>query len=426
MEAVERFKSRFGDRVMVRAIGRSDGMKQEYHKSRVQTVEDAVNCLVDALIMSRCQHLIHSVSNIATAALYIHPEMSHTYLRLGRKHEFGGAEPNPHRVSIRKMVRVSEADNLCYFFAQDWSDWVLLYPNQVLKRAGSTAAAKYRTEVDGSMAVKWSDGLEEHFVPTQLKHIKNRPESLFYRLDAQRRIIVYLKGGLGSQLFTYAFGMALAKAVGGELHAVHEGLDGVFGLAPFGVSRMGNPPRRKSEIVWHERYEEGVQEEIFAELRECPDDPVWLEGDFQDERFFLSVSADIREKFYKPQAIPGLRNCGPRVAVHMSLEEGLEGPSGEPINVDNYLGAMDRMREEFDRPVFVVFSDRPELCRRMFGGRADVEVLLELSEMDSFSKLQSCEGAIVGDSAVGWWAAWLSGVDRVVFAETSLISNCSI
>ena len=45
-----------------------------------QTPQDAIDCLVEVLIIARARALIHPVSNMATAALYINPELESVYL----------------------------------------------------------------------------------------------------------------------------------------------------------------------------------------------------------------------------------------------------------------------------------------------------------------------------------------------------------
>jgi hypothetical protein len=83
-EAVDFFRACFSDRLLVREIPRGRDMQSEYHLTARQGFLDARNTLIDALIMARCQYLIHSVSNIATAVLYINPEMYHTFVTARR------------------------------------------------------------------------------------------------------------------------------------------------------------------------------------------------------------------------------------------------------------------------------------------------------------------------------------------------------
>lgn len=53
----------------------------EPHLEVPQTAEDAKRCLVEVLVASRCRALIHPISNMATAALYINPQLQSVYLK---------------------------------------------------------------------------------------------------------------------------------------------------------------------------------------------------------------------------------------------------------------------------------------------------------------------------------------------------------
>ena len=90
-EAVRFFRARFGERLLLRDIPRSPDMQTELHHFRTQTIRDAQNCLIDALVMARCAHLIHSVSTVSTAVLYMNPAMPHTFVEHDRKTTFSGA-----------------------------------------------------------------------------------------------------------------------------------------------------------------------------------------------------------------------------------------------------------------------------------------------------------------------------------------------
>lgn len=59
-----------------RAATRAD----EYHLSNPSTFEDAGHCMAEVLALSQAVALIHPVSNMATAALYINPTVKSIYL----------------------------------------------------------------------------------------------------------------------------------------------------------------------------------------------------------------------------------------------------------------------------------------------------------------------------------------------------------
>jgi hypothetical protein len=80
--AVAAFRQAFGDRLVVqpdvlRAASVSDG--QLHQGKRLPSVSSGVQVLVDCLLLSRCDVLVHVTSNIATAAGYINPDLKMVY-----------------------------------------------------------------------------------------------------------------------------------------------------------------------------------------------------------------------------------------------------------------------------------------------------------------------------------------------------------
>ena len=80
-EAVERFELAFGDRLVLQpGVRRARlGEGQLHHAQPAPTVELGVEVLIDAMLLARCDVLLHVVSNIATAVGYMNPEMRMVY-----------------------------------------------------------------------------------------------------------------------------------------------------------------------------------------------------------------------------------------------------------------------------------------------------------------------------------------------------------
>ncbi len=79
-EALAAFQARFGGSLLHRDAPRSPDWNTEPHQLRPQTVRDLQTCLIEALVLSRCDHFVHNVSNMATAVLYMRPLMPHTFI----------------------------------------------------------------------------------------------------------------------------------------------------------------------------------------------------------------------------------------------------------------------------------------------------------------------------------------------------------
>lgn len=59
---------------------RSPDRTVNFHEVTPQTVEDAIQCLKEVMVMSHAKALIHPISNMATAALYMNPTLKSIYL----------------------------------------------------------------------------------------------------------------------------------------------------------------------------------------------------------------------------------------------------------------------------------------------------------------------------------------------------------
>lgn len=59
---------------------RSPDRSVNFHEVVPQTVEDAVQCFKEVMVMSHAKALIHPISNMATAALYMNPTLKSIYL----------------------------------------------------------------------------------------------------------------------------------------------------------------------------------------------------------------------------------------------------------------------------------------------------------------------------------------------------------
>lgn len=82
LETIGVFKEAYGSRVIYfEDVKRAEfRASEEPHLSTPQTPEDARKCLVEVLCLSQCRTLIHGVSNMATAALYINPGLKSVYI----------------------------------------------------------------------------------------------------------------------------------------------------------------------------------------------------------------------------------------------------------------------------------------------------------------------------------------------------------
>ena len=97
-----------------------------------------------------------------------------------------------------------------------------------------------------------------------------------------------------------------------------------------------------------------------------------------------------------------------RIFVHVRRGDYLDWPRGasSALPVDYFYGEMDKLRREFLKPEFLVFSDDPAFCREFFHGE-DVKII-EAEEATSLKLMSTCVAGILSPSSFSWWGAKLA------------------
>ena len=282
--------------------------------------------------------------------------------------------------------------------------------------------------------------------------------SLSGKLSMRNRLmVVWLAGGLGNQLFQFAFGRALAIKTGArvifdpsvflqatEPRRYH--LD-KLGLAPpllrqtprvnfdKGVVRIRRPlryniprsPFKRTFRLFREKKDFSFDPSVFAQHEDC-----YLHGYWQSRRYFSDcnneVIAAIRLPFSQLDE-PGrtwLARIQNTLAVCVHVRRGdylnshtysVHGLCDEPY----YTAAMLLLRGRVPAAEFFVFSDDPAWCKAAFSG--DNVHIVDVHSPDhghlDLALMASCRHHIIANSSFSWWAAWLARHDaQIVVAPT--------
>lgn len=67
--------------IVYQGTRRAESRDIDQHMESNQNVNDAKNCLAEVITLSRCDILVHQISNMATAALYMNPRLESVYLQ---------------------------------------------------------------------------------------------------------------------------------------------------------------------------------------------------------------------------------------------------------------------------------------------------------------------------------------------------------
>jgi len=252
--------------------------------------------------------------------------------------------------------------------------------------------------------------------------------------------IVRFLGGLGNQMFQYAFYKALAcryNNVKADLrgfneYRLHNGfeLERVFPIklnpaSNFEINLLDNRNRewkyrklRKLLFIKARYFEES---DLFnyneAILKDNSSKIYW--GYWQHHRYFEEVASQLLNDFTFSQ--PGdskdktlLReiNAGQEsVAIHVRRGDYLRDPYlGGLVDMEYFEKGIALVRERLRNPKFYVFSDDMPWCKQYLNLQEAVFVDWNKGN-DSYRDMQlmsHCKHAIISNSSFSWWGAWLN------------------
>ncbi|WPU91637.1 alpha-1,2-fucosyltransferase [Mucilaginibacter sabulilitoris] len=265
-------------------------------------------------------------------------------------------------------------------------------------------------------------------------------------------IITKLQGGLGNQMFQYAAAKAGTQSgyvffdrsflkrqpVSGtaftarayELY-IFRNIKGKFlkaGTAGLFTSRhrVYSMLRRGLSIKCDHIIQ--TEKNEFVDLSGINKAHTYLDGYFQNERYFKNIRGQLLEDFNFPamintgakQAVMSVVNP---VSIHVRrgdyLKPAINAYHGL-LSLSYYKKAMEVIEQTVSDPHYFIFSDDPEWCRDSFGflgSRATVLSKRADPHWQDMYLMTLCKHNIIANSSYSWWAAWLNkNPDKIVTA----------
>ncbi|WP_320674155.1 alpha-1,2-fucosyltransferase [Prochlorococcus sp. MIT 1341] len=253
---------------------------------------------------------------------------------------------------------------------------------------------------------------------------------------------IRLIGGLGNQLFQYAAAKALANRLNVELlidtrsYTLNE-IDNP--LNAYLLDRLRVTSKLANEKVLKRRplfmrkpskylqkfgiYKLWYREKSFNYDRnvETLPDKIFLDGYFQSEKYFKSISKIIRMEYLPVRPLSDrnqqIANQARRLnSVMLHVRRGDYASNSKILSVHGlcslsyYTNSINFLKELVNNPHFFVFSDDPFWAKSNLplsdnvtyidGNLANPEIDLHL--------MSFCKHHIIANSTFSWWAAWLA------------------
>ena len=257
-------------------------------------------------------------------------------------------------------------------------------------------------------------------------------------------IIVQIVGGLGNQMFQYAFGRRLADGLGVPLK-----LD----ITPFrtydkrryelGGLRIEQDFASDQEIAWARRDRfarvRSRAGRVFPSLASGPRrmvrergfafdpsrlgllDGVYLEGYWQSERYFDAVTDRLRAEFVPRTPLRGRAaelaermQHGDSVSLHVRRGDYVSEPSVSVIHLAcdeaYYARCVQYLAPRLSAPRFYVFSDEPASARDNLRIPFPTTIVADhcrATDVDEMWLMSQCRHHVIANSSFSWWGAWL-------------------
>jgi hypothetical protein len=250
--------------------------------------------------------------------------------------------------------------------------------------------------------------------------------------------IVKIYGGLGNQMFQYAFARSLEAAFPGEVYidssalhrdTVHNGfeLDEVFGIA------LPEAPQREVDrlSVRPTGFINRVRRKYFTKRTQIIDKKfcfqpelltrggdAYFEGYWQSEKYYEGIEDSVRSGFSFKRRLAE-RNLAllrelprPIASVHVRRGDYLKYPNLNICTPKYYERALASMVSGTPIAAFLVLSDDAAYCRANLEPGTTPMVIADWNQgresWQDLALMAACDHHIIANSSFSWWGAWLN------------------
>ena len=233
-------------------------------------------------------------------------------------------------------------------------------------------------------------------------------------LGSQSKIVMFLNGGLGNQLFQIASAYSTAKAQNKEFVVRN-----TLGTNHSPINYFENIFRKIkiNNMIECEWYREPTTQ--FTERLQLPyfKEDTLLFGFFQNENYFIHNRAEILALFqiepdretYLELKYPDAWQRG--AFIHYRRGDYLSNPNYNIVNDGYYTRAIEKTLKKRTDAIFYVFSDDLDYCRSLdyliaLGNRI---IFVDEDDVNSLYLMSKCfYGGIGTNSSYSWWGGWLN------------------
>lgn len=258
-------------------------------------------------------------------------------------------------------------------------------------------------------------------------------------------MIIRLNGGLGNQMFQYAFGRALAEDLNLPLYYDLRELQ-VDPLRKFALDGFNHAGQVAPESAL-KKLKPGLLQKVWAKLK-LPGTlnpsivaeksfefrksyikakgPRYYMGYWQSEKYFERHAGLIRNDFAFKSGVTepvtqwaqSIKSCD-SVSVHIRRGDYVANAHTNAYHgvcsQEYYSNALSAALKGLAQPKLFVFTDDPVWVKENMQWPVGHEIISGngLNDWQDMYLMSQCRSIITANSSFSWWSAWLSGHDRV-------------
>ena len=268
--------------------------------------------------------------------------------------------------------------------------------------------------------------------------------------------VVKILGGLGNQMFQYAFYLSLANKFNNvkvdvsdfQDYELHNGLEleSVFNIklnkASGFIIQLLNPSYRtwfyrKLRRILNLKNTLVVEQHFFSFDKDILNDPksriYW--GYWQSSQYFEHIADQIRECFKFKKLLTGKNKSTmdmitalESVSIHIRRGDYIgHDLLGGICDLDYYKEAISTIKARVSNPTFFIFSNDIEWCEENLNIE-DAHYISWNKNNDSYIDMQlmsRCKHNIIANSSFSWWGAWLNANENKIVVSPKKWTNNS-
>ncbi|HNW26212.1 MAG TPA: alpha-1,2-fucosyltransferase [Candidatus Gastranaerophilaceae bacterium] len=274
-----------------------------------------------------------------------------------------------------------------------------------------------------------------------------------------KRNIVKFNGGLGNQMFQWAFARALEKITGmpsfmdmtyfSRTYARPYELD-IFAAEIKKIK--GFFSELMLETLWKLRREFDKKSFLGTYLYEEPHfgfdknvfkigKSAFIHGFFQSEKYFKKIEKQIRKDFtfksepdFQNQDFLEKINASNSISLHIRRGDYVQKKKYQKLyascSLEYYKRGVEYIAQKFENPTLFIFSDDIDWAKenlKLPYKNYFVAHNLEAKSFEDMRLMSACKHNIIANSSFSWWGAWLNqNPEKIVIAPQKWFNDESI